>query len=350
MTLERTLIRRVVMFGASTVITTLAAAQTHSSVLLVVTKEENSLKIIDPASGNILGAVPVGQHPHNVAASTDGKLAFVVNQVSGSISVIDIAARKELRRVEIGPGSRPHGIYYAAGKVYFTADGYREIGCYDPASNQIEWRVGTGQDGETGMIVVTKDARKIFATNNRTDTVTALQQADVPAGEAPARGMGGIGWSITQIQVGKEPMGIDISPDEKDVWVASQTDGGISIIDVPTLKVRRNLASETKMSNRLKFTPDGKLVLVASSYSHEVLVYDALIRNPQVIKRVTFELITSAIQVAPDSLHAYVSLEPPNGIYTPHDKVAIIDLKTMEVTGYISPGQHPEGMAWAETQ
>src|ERR1700722_8075560 len=112
MILKNVLIRWVLMLGVFSVITTLAAAQTHSPLLVVVTKGGNSLTLIDPQTKKIVGVVPVGEHPHNVTVSPDGTLAFVTNQVSGSIPVVDIAARKELRRVNIGPGSRPHGIRY----------------------------------------------------------------------------------------------------------------------------------------------------------------------------------------------------------------------------------------------
>ncbi len=58
---------------------------------------------VDPASGKIAATVPTGQGPHEVEVSSDGRLAFVSNygdRTSGgnTLSVIDIAARKELKR------------------------------------------------------------------------------------------------------------------------------------------------------------------------------------------------------------------------------------------------------------
>jgi WD40 repeat protein len=54
-----------------------------------------------------------------------------------------------------------------------------------------------------------------------------------------------------------------ISPDGREVWIAHSQDGGISIIDVDSKKVVKTLSISTKRSNRLKFTPDGKWVLVS---------------------------------------------------------------------------------------
>jgi hypothetical protein len=93
-----------------------------------------------------------------------------------SLSVIDIAAWKEVRRVEIGPASRPHGLLMAGGKQYFTAQGFKLIGRYDPASNLIDWLMGTALN-RTHMIVVTKDLKEFFTSNSGSDTITAIERA-----------------------------------------------------------------------------------------------------------------------------------------------------------------------------
>jgi YVTN family beta-propeller protein len=367
--LEKSLIGCVVMLGACTVIAAPAAAQTRSPLLLAINKDQNALTIIDPLSRETVGVVPVGEHPHNVAVSTDGKLAFVTNQDGGSISVIDIAARKELRRVDLGPGSRPHGIYYAAARVYFTADAYKLIGCYDPASNKIEWLQGTGQDAEDGMLAVTKDGDKIFATYNRSDTVTALERTPAPSAFKEHSPWLEPRWTLTNINAGREPMGIDISPDGKEVWTADESEDRVSIIDVATLKLIRTFTTGSTRTNRLVFTPDGKLVLLASSRPYQgVLVLEVQTRNPGVVKRLGFDGdIPSGIVVTPDGSRAYVSL---------HDKgIGIIDLTTLEVqkerisigktppteppkktifnvpTNPVEWGQpFPEGLGWSETR
>src|ERR1044072_4682913 len=94
-----------------------AAALAPAQTLLVLTKE-GTLSIVNPATKKILGTVRVGEQPHEVEASTDGKLAFVTNYGTGpapgnTLSVIDIAARKELHRVNLGTLQRPHGVAVA---------------------------------------------------------------------------------------------------------------------------------------------------------------------------------------------------------------------------------------------
>src|SRR6516164_672571 len=106
-------------------------AQTPSPALLVLNKGDNALAIVNPANGRVVGKVPVGRNPHELAVSDDGKLAFSSNMQGNSISVIDLAAQKEVHRVELPNLRTPHGLYFAEGKLYFTAEGGHSIARYD---------------------------------------------------------------------------------------------------------------------------------------------------------------------------------------------------------------------------
>ena len=85
-----------------------------------------NLAFVNFATGKVVAEVPVGREPHEVAMSSDGKYALVSNtggytNPGNSLSLIDIAARKEIRRVDLGPLWLPHGIVYRHGMFYFRA-------------------------------------------------------------------------------------------------------------------------------------------------------------------------------------------------------------------------------------
>jgi len=309
----------------------LVAAETPTPALLVLNKDANELAIVDPASQKVVGRVPTGEGPHEVTASADGKFAFIGNygtQDPGkTISVIDLVAQKELRRIDLGPLRRPHGMTFAGGKVYFTAEVNRLIGRYDPASNQVDWLFGTGQSG-THMVILSKDLNRIFTANIGSDSISVIERGSSP-----------LAWTESFVPVGKGPEAIDMSPDGKEVWTAHSGDGGVSVIDTSTKKVTQTLSLGTKRSNRLKFSPDGKLVLISDLAGDELVIVDARARKE--IKRIKPGHNPEGILMAPDGTHAYVALAGDN-------KVAVIDLKTLEVSGRISTGQGPDGLAWAE--
>ena len=149
-------------------------AQTPSpGRLLVLLRDASALAIVDPESGTVLGRVPTGRDPHEVTASADGRLAFVASMVDG-ISVIDLVAREEIHRVDPGPGSQTHDVLFAGDKVYFTIEGYKSIGRYDPETNEIDWTLGIGQEG-THLLVLDQDRDRMFMPNTRSNTVTMVE-------------------------------------------------------------------------------------------------------------------------------------------------------------------------------
>jgi YVTN family beta-propeller protein len=186
--------------------------------------------------------------------------------------------------------------------------------------------MGTAQN-RTHMIVSTKDRKEFFTANIGSDTITAIERA----GDPPD-------WVVTQIPVGKAPEGIDISPDSKEVWTATWGDGGVSIIDVATKKVTQTLNLGAKRFNRLKFTPDGKQVLVSDLREDQVFVLDSGTRKE--IKRLKVGGPSAGILMAPDGSRAYAAVTPDNSL-------AVIDLKSLEVTGRIPGIVGADGMAWA---
>jgi YVTN family beta-propeller protein len=198
-----------------------SAAETPTVALPVLNKDDNALAIVDPESGKVVARVPTGEAPHEVTVSADGRFAYVSNYGSSSpgstISVIDLFAPKELRRVNLGSLRRPHGIAFAGGQVYLTAEVNRKIARYDPAANKIDWVFDTGQD-TTHMLVVSGDRNTIFTSNIGSDTVTAIYRTSSDAA-----------WSKAAIPVGKAPEAIDLSPDGREVWTAHSGGAGFRL-------------------------------------------------------------------------------------------------------------------------
>src|ERR1035438_1218222 len=154
-----------ICFGAAA----LQAANTPANALLVLEKEQNTLVIVDPASLTIVARVPVGNDPHEVAVSDDGKTAYISNYGGGgnggtTIAVVDLTAQKPLAPIDLGALRSPHGLVFAGGKLYFTAEGAKVVGRYDPSTQKIDWVMGTGQS-RTHMVVVSKDLKTVFTSN-----------------------------------------------------------------------------------------------------------------------------------------------------------------------------------------
>lgn len=326
-----------------------ARAQATPKVsLLALSKHNHTLAIVDPTTLKVIARAPVGPDPHEVIASSDGKTAYVSIYGFGryhALSVIDLVAQKALPDIDTGVLNGPHGLAFVGGKLYFTAEGAKVIARYDPATAKIDWIMGTGQN-RTHMIYVTPDQNPIYTTNVSSATVTILERVALPPmgpppGAGPGSGPGGpprMDWNETVIPVGKGSEGFDVSPDGRELWTAAAQDGTISIIDIPAKKVVATLDAKVFGANRLKFTHDGKYVLISSLHGGDLVVYDAATRTEW--KRIPIGHGAAGILVEPDGARAFVACTPDN-------YVAVIDLKTFQVTGHIDVGGEPDGLAWA---
>ena len=288
--------------------------------LLVLLRDASALAFVDPDTRTVQGQVATGRDPHEVTASPDGRYAFVASMVDG-ISVIDIPAQQEIRRIDPGQDSQPHDVVFADGKLYFTIEGYKSIGRYDPNTDTIDWTLGIGQDG-THMLVLDEDTNTAFLPNTRSNTITVVE--GIMNGPAES--------TLTVIPVpGDLPEGLDLSPDGRELWTATRNDGDVSIIDVTTKDVVQTLRLGMQDANRLKFTPDGK-VLIIDGEAAELVVLDAESREE--ITRISVgqtDTGDGAVLVSPDGTHAFLGLRAA-------DRVAVINLETLEVTAEIAMG------------
>ncbi len=347
MSRRRNFLRLFFYLVAVTFIATVSFAQTPSSTLLILAKSDNTVSIVDPTSLQVLARIPSGPDPHEIIASDDGKLAYIsnyggVDSTLNTISVVDLIARKARPAIDLGALHSTHGLDFASGKLYFTAETNKAIGRYDPASKRVDWVLGTGQD-RTHMIVVTKDHKDIITSNVNSATISMIEFVEATnGGPRPPQGGPRKTWVVTNIPAGNGVEGFDVSPDGKEIWAANARDASVTIIDVATKKAVQTLPIPVKFANRLKFTPDGQHVLIsalgAGSGDASLLVMDASSRKE--VKQLKLGGGAAGILMAPDGSRAFVAVSS-------NDKVAVVDLKTLEVVGEISAGKQPDGMAWA---
>ena len=341
-------------------------AQTPSPALLVLEKNDNAMAIVDPASMKVVARVPAGTDPHEIVASTDGRVAYISNYGGTdsdlhTISVVDLLAHKELPAIDLGALRSAHGLFYAGDKLYFTVETNKAFGRYDPAAKSIDWVLGTGQD-RTHMVYVFEDLQRVVTSNVNSATISIIEHVDGPSfGPPPGAGGGappprppgmppGAGprktWRVTNVPAGKGVEGFDVSPDGKEIWAANAADGTVTIIDVASKKATQTMPISVNRANRLKFTPDGKLVLISglgggpnSSGAGNVEIVDAATHKE--VKSFNLGGGSGGILVVPDGSKAFVAVSEKN-------KVVAIDLKELKVIGEIPTGKNPDGLAWAQ--
>jgi DNA-binding beta-propeller fold protein YncE len=312
-----------------TLVAFFAALSMHADVLLVANRGGSTITMIDPATMQILGTTVVGNDPHEIAVSADGRTAYVslyANGTGNRIAVVDIASRTKIRDIDITPLQAPHGIAQAAGFLYFTAEDSQSVARYDPVSDRIDWTGRTQQEG-THSLAVKRDGSTVYTANIVSGTASVVRVTSDP---------GIYTKSLTTVPLCE---GIALSPDEREVWTGSAGTGGIAVIDVATETVVARISPGT-FAYRLAFTPDGQTVLVPRGNGGSVAVYDAPSRT--LLRTIPVGGGTLSVLPAADNRHMYVGAVGPG-------RVLEVDILTGAVLRTVEVSNAPDGLAYAAT-
>jgi YVTN family beta-propeller protein len=312
------------------------AAYAQQARLLVDQKGDRSLAIVDPVAGKVVADVAEGGVTgHEVAASPDGKLAFVpIYGNSGvgkpgtngtKIVAIDVAAHKVAGEIDLGYGARPHCAVFGPkdGLLYVTTEMDHSITVIDPKTLKVVDAIPTGQP-ESHMLTISHDGLRGYTANVGPGTVSVL---DLKARK-----------TLAVIPVSGNTQRIAISNDDRWVFTADQTAPRMAVIDTATDKVTKWVKLDGTGYGSAP-TKDGRWLLMAIPDKNLVDVID--LKTMTVARTVPVGKSPQEVLVRPDGKAAYVSCIGSN-------EVAEIDLATWKVTRTIATGNGTDGLGWAK--
>jgi YVTN family beta-propeller protein len=306
-----------------------------NGMLLVIEKGAGSLAIVDPVTGRLVASVPEhGMTGHEVAASPDGRLAYVpIYGDSGvglpgsdgrNLVVIDVAARKPAGNVDFGHGVRPHfaAIGPKDGLLYVTTELDQTVSVIDPQTLKVVGTIPTGQT-ESHMLALSHDGKRGYTANVGPGTVSVL---DLTTRK-----------TLVVIPVSKKVQRISISVDDRMVFTSDQTKPQLAVIDTATNQIKTWVPLPGTGYGSAP-TLDGRWLLVALPGKNQVAVVD--LGAMKVARTIDVPSTPQAVLIRPDNKVAYVSCDTSN-------QVAEIDLSNWRVQRLIKTGKLADGMAWA---
>ena len=313
-----------------------AAEDLSRGILLVANKGDHTLGLIDTAAGKMFATVPTdGVTGHEVVASPDGARAFVPIYGSGGVGgqgtdgqlirVIDLAKRTVTGTVDLGKGLRPHCAVLGPknGLLYVTTELENAVTVIDPQTLKVIEKIPTGQV-ESHMLAITSDGKRGYTANVAPGTVSVL---DLEGKQV-----------LAIIPVGKNTQRISLSPDDRWVFTADQTQPRLAVIDTRTNGIARWIELPG-IGYGSAPTPDGRWLTIALFRTNQVAVID--LTTMQVAHTVTVPNAPQEMLVRPDGAEAYVSCSSSR-------QVAVIDTQTWTVKKLIEAGPGADGLAWAK--
>lgn len=276
-------------------------------VYLFLLKAASALAYVSP-DGKVLTSVPVGQHPHEMVFSPDGRYLYTTDNGTmriehpgkggNSVSIIDVRARKKIGDISLGDFYRPHGIDYnrATNQLVVTTELPDQLLVVDPNARKVVRTFPT--KGKTShMVTLGPKGATAYVSNSSSGNVSAINLAT---------------GKVKLIETGKRPEGSILSRDGRELYVVHRDSDNIAVIDTSKDEVVANVIT-CKGPVRIALTGDGKTLVYACMLDKKVGFAD-----PATRKETGYALLPNApvsLTLSHDGQHAFASAEEQDRVY-----------------------------------
>jgi DNA-binding beta-propeller fold protein YncE len=290
----------------------------------------------------VVATLPTGEGPHEVAISRDGRWAAVSNygvrgKPGSSITVIDVVRHAVDRTIDLHEYQRPHGMAFFPGDTLLavTSEVSKAVLIVDFTSGRVLRTIPTNARA-SHMVAMSANGNRLATANIADGTIALLDPATPDAGKL--------------VRVATQPEGIAINPAGSMVWVGSNRDSVVLVVDVARAAVVDTLRG-FGLPYRIAVSPDGKLVVVTDPAKAEVRVFDAATRRPRFTISVARDSLVSTaeipgspspegVTISRDSRWAFVTLQGRN-------RVATIDLERGVIVSMAPTGVWSDGVGYS---
>jgi serine/threonine-protein kinase len=224
-------------------------------IVYVVNSASDTVSVVDLDTRAVAATIPVGDEPLAIAVDADGTRGYVANRGSDSVSVIDLDTRTVLATTPVGDDPTA---------ITLTPDGTRAYVC-NSESGDISV-IDTSTDAVTATIFVTglpwswlsdaaisPDGTRILVSITSKLTDDGVKVVDATSGRV-----------VADIRTGEAPQGVVISEDGRRAYVANSGSDTVSVIDVANEAVTTNVPVGSVPLN-VALSPDGRIAYVTNS-------------------------------------------------------------------------------------
>ena len=197
-------------------------------MLYVTTELDHAITIIDPKTWKVVGSIPTGQpESHMLTISHDGTRGYTANVGPGTVSVLDMKARKTLAVIPISGNTQRISVSNDDRWV-FTADQTQpRMAVIDTATNKISTWVQLSGLGYGAAL--TKDGHYLLMPIPAKNVVDVVDLSTMRVARS--------------VPVGADPQEVITSPDGKSAYVSCIRASQVAEINLATWNVDRSIAT-----------------------------------------------------------------------------------------------------------
>ena len=246
--------------------------------------QPSAVAVIDAAAGEIVRVLPVGPIAKNVAASPDGRYMAVAHWGGNSVGFIDISSSNPaafvpaglvaLGAMELPPGTEGmdrdrecglcvRGLAWSPdSKTLFAGcmggtGGVAVIDAGRPGGPGLAGRVDLG--GKPRDLAVSPDGRWLFVASSGAGAVIRAEVSGVlAAATGPAAAL-----TLSSVKMGGTPRSMRLSPGGKWLFVALNSDSRVAAVDAKKMEVVARVGADS-FPVGMDISPDGRFLWVTS--------------------------------------------------------------------------------------
>lgn len=261
------------------------------------------------------------------AAAFAAPFAYVTNQASHDVSVIDLATHRSVATIPVDQGPAGVAVSSPTAAVFVAHPEAATIAVIDMHRQQVVQRLRTndGTGGPMGL-AVSEDGKRLLATDWARGALWLFDVSAAPAG--PLR-------ELARIAVGRYPAGVAWSPDGRSAYVAERDDDTIAVVDLENAAVRQRIRVGT---HPFALTVDAarQRLHALNVYSNDISVID--LRRLEVERTVAVGKAPYGAALSSDGRRLFVTNQQADSV-TMLDAESLATLRTIDGFGY------PEGIA-----
>jgi DNA-binding beta-propeller fold protein YncE len=194
----------------------------QNGLLYITTELGNSVTILDPETLRIVGSVPTGQpESHMLVISHDGKRGYTSNVGVGTISVLDLEARRNIAVIHVSRKAQRIALS-VDDRWVFTADQTQpQLAVIDTSTNEVtKWIPLEGHAYGTGA---TLDGKWLLVTLPELGKVAVVDLQTMSV--------------VRSVNVPKAPQEVLVRPDNQVAYVSCDASRKVAAINLQTWNV-----------------------------------------------------------------------------------------------------------------
>jgi DNA-binding beta-propeller fold protein YncE len=204
--------------------------------LAVTTEGSDSLVVVDVARGLPVARIPVGEGvAHMVAASRDGRFAFVTNISAGTLEKVNVLDGEVEASILTGAGAEGVAVVADRREVWVTNRADDTVSVVD--EEKMEVLATLESPGFPIRVAVTPDGRHALVTNARAATLSVFDTAERSLVKSIQVADPDAEYQETLLGDTALPIGVEVSPDGSRAFVAISGGNELAVIDTDSWEI-----------------------------------------------------------------------------------------------------------------